>query len=473
MTDSNLVRLTAIELCEGYRSGAFSPVEVAEAVLERIDQIDGNLTAFAHRDEKSVRESAQLSADRWAQDKPMGPLDGIPVSIKDVLKVKGWPTRSGSKSVEIRQDWNEDAPSVARLKEAGAVLIGMTTTPEFGWKGVTDSLLHGATRNPWNMRMTAGGSSGGAAAAIACGAGPVGLGTDGGGSVRIPAAFCGISALKPTFGRVAVHPPGLFGTLSHVGPMARSVRDLALLMNVIAHPDVRDPWSLPSSDADYLDGIVGSLDGVRIAFSPDLGYVRVEPEIAQLVQKAAEGFEQLGAIVDQIEPCVNKPEEMLRTIWYASAAEIVRSISKSRRRHMDQGLVAIAAEGERISALDLIEAERQRLDYAAQMDRLMENHDVLLTPTMPLAAFSSGVEVPEGWPHSRWFTWSPFTYPFNLTRQPALSVPCGFVSGDLPAAIQIVGKRHADALVLHVAAAYQDAYSTLDRWPSAGGVIRS
>ena len=461
-------RLSALDLVDGYRAGRFSPDEVAEAALVRIGEIDGNLNAFCHRDDDTVRRMAGDSAARWARGAPLGPVDGVPVGIADSLRVRGWPTRMGSKTVGERQAWDEDAPSVQRLREAGAVFLGMTTTSELGWKGVTDSPLRGTSRNPWNMRMTPGGASGGAAVAVACGAGPLALGTDDGGSVRIPAGFCGVAALKPTFGRVPVWPPGPFGTLSHVGAMSRNVRDIALLMNAVAGPDRRDAWSLADNGVDYLAAARGGVEGLRIVCSPDLGHVRLDPEIAEAVDRAAGGLAELGARVERVDLDIAKCEETFRILWYASAALALRTESKARRRFVDYALTGVAAEGQRLLAVDVVEAERTRERYAAEMAALLDAHDLLITPTLPIPAFEVGQEVPAGWPYERWFTWSPFAYPFNLTRQPALTVPCGFTKAGLPVGLQIVGTHGADALVLRAGAAFQDAFSTLDRWPQAG-----
>ncbi|MBN34316.1 MAG: amidase [Rhodospirillaceae bacterium] len=466
--ETDLSKLSALDLVEGYRTKDFSPVEVTEAVLARLEEIDGNLNAFCYRDDDAVRSMASESEARWMKDEPQGPVDGVPTSVKDVLRIKGWPTRLGSKTVDAKKMGEVDAPSVKRMRESGAVFIGMTTTPEMGWKGVTDSPVYGVSRNPWNMRMTPGGSSGGAAAAVACGVGPLAFGTDGGGSVRIPAGFTGIVALKPTFGRVAAWPPGLFGTLSHIGPMTRTVRDTALMMDVIGKPDSRDPWSLADDGVNFVDSAEGGIKGMKIAYSPDLGYVRVDPEIAALVDKAVEGLESLGAEVERIEFDVPKPEEAFRTIWYAAAAVSIRTESKTRRRFLDYGLAQIAEEGAKISAMDLIEAERARGVYCGQIGALFDRFDLLVTPTLPIPAFEAGLEVPQDWPYERWYTWTPFTYPFNLTRQPALTVPCGFNSDGLPAGLQIIGPTQADAHVMRAGTAYQDAFSTLDRWPTAG-----
>jgi aspartyl-tRNA(Asn)/glutamyl-tRNA(Gln) amidotransferase subunit A len=356
---TELHRLSAVDLLGGYRKKTFSPVEVAKDVLARMDEVDGNLGAFCHREDDAVLEWARESEERWMRGEPLGAVDGVPTSVKDVLRVKGWPTRLGSKTVDAKQDWNVDAPSVQRMREAGAVFIGMTTTPEFGWKGVTDGPLHGTTRNPWNLRMTPGGSSGGAAAAVATGVGPLAFGTDGGGSVRIPAGFCGIVGLKPTFGRVAAWPPGLFGTLSHVGPMSRTVRDCALMLDVIGKPDSRDAWALADDGVNYLQACEGGIRGLHIAYSPDLGYIRSDPEIAALVDKAVEGLRDLGATVERIDLDIPKPEEAFRVIWYSAAATAIRAESRTRRRFLDHGLVKIAEEGERFTAVSTCWSRRR------------------------------------------------------------------------------------------------------------------
>ena len=468
MPFEDLHRLTALDLVGHYRASAVSPVEVADAVLSRLEEVDSNLNAFCHRDDEGFRAAAVASERRWAEGAPLGPLDGVPTSVKDVLRVSGWPTRMGSKAVEVKQAWTEDAPAVARLRESGALLVGMTTTPEMGWKGVTDSPLYGQTRNPWNLRMTPGGSSGGAAAAVACGVGPLALGTDGGGSVRIPASFCGIVGFKPTFGRVAAWPPGLYGTLSHVGPMARTVRDAALLLDVIGKPDARDPWSLGDDGIDYLAETRRSVAGVTVAYSRDLGHIRVTPPVAEVVDEAVRGLAGLGMEIEEIDVDVPKAEETFRTLWCAAAAAAIRTQSRHRRRFLDYGLTRIAAEGDAIPAVDLVEAERERTRYSAEVGALLEGFDLLVTPTVPITAFEVGLEVPSGWPGERWYTWTPFTWPFNLTGQPALSVPCGFTAEGLPVGVQIVARRQADALALRAGAAYQEQFPTLSAWPGAG-----
>ncbi len=468
MRAENLHQLTALDLVRHYRAGELSPVEVADAVLARLEEVDGNLNAFCHRDDEAFRAAAVASEERWVAGAPLGALDGVPTSVKDVLRIRGWPTRMGSKAVDAKQSWTADAPAVARLRESGALFIGMTTTPEMGWKGVTDSPLYGQTRNPWNLRMTPGGSSGGAAAAVACGVGPLALGTDGGGSVRIPASFCGIVGFKPTFGRVAAWPPGLYGTLSHVGPMARTVSDAALLLDVIGKPDPRDPWSLADDGIEHLTETRCAVNGLKVAYSRDLGHIRVAHAVGEVVDQAVRRLGDLGMEIEEIDFDVPKAEEAFRTLWYAAAAAAIRTQSRHRRRFLDYGLTKVAAEGEDFRAVDIVEAERARMRYSADVGALLERFDLLVTPTLPICAFEVGLEVPSGWPHERWYTWTPFTWPFNLTGQPALSVPCGFTADGLPVGLQIVARRQADALVLRAGAAYQERFPTLSSWPTAG-----
>ena len=274
---ADLALLTAAELHHAYAAGELSPVEATQAALGRIDAYDKAVNAFCLVDPERALASARESEQRWQRGEPLGSVDGVPTSIKDLLPAKGWPTLRGSRLISPEQVWDVDAPATARLREQGAVLLGKTTTPEFGWKGVTDSLLCGPTGNPWDPSRTSGGSSGGSAAAVALGMGALTVGTDGGGSVRIPAGFSGIVTLKPTYGRVPLYPPSPFGTLSHVGPMTRTVTDTALLMDVITRPDVRDWSALGSPSGSYLEGLDDGVEGLRIAYSPRLGYAHVDP----------------------------------------------------------------------------------------------------------------------------------------------------------------------------------------------------
>lgn len=455
---TELTDLTAVQLVEAYRKGECSPVDATRAVLRRAEEVQPAVNAFVRVDGEQALAQAEESAGRWRRGEPQGLLDGVPVTVKDILLQRGGPTLRGSKTIREDGTWDEDAPSVARLREHGAVFIGKTTTPEFGWKGVTDSPQSGITRNPYDTSRTAGGSSGGSAAAVALGAAPVSLGTDGGGSVRIPGAFCGIFALKPTYGRVPLYPASAFGTLAHVGPMTRDAADAALLMDVISGPDPRD-WSQLGPVADsFSAGIEGGVRGLRIAYSPSLGgQVAVRPAVAAVVRQAVESLAAQGAYVEETDPDFTDPVEAFHTLWFSGAARVTQHLPPDRRQMLDPGLRDICAQGARYSALDYLAAVDVRMELGRRMGRFHQTYDLLVTPTLPITAFEAGAEVPKGSGHRRWTGWTPFTYPFNLTQQPAATVPCGVDREGLPVGVQIVGARHADALVLRAAHALYEA----------------
>jgi aspartyl-tRNA(Asn)/glutamyl-tRNA(Gln) amidotransferase subunit A len=448
--------MNAAELVAAYRARERSPVEAAQECLDTIEARDGELNAFCLVDADTALADARASEARWARREPAGPLDGVPVGVKDLLVTKGWPTLRGSTAIDPSGPWDDDAPVVAALRRSGAVLVGKTTTPELGWKGVTDNALTGITRNPWDPRMTPGGSSGGSSAALAAGMVPLALGTDGGGSIRIPCAFCGLPGIKPTFGLVPAWPASPFGPVSHLGPMARTVTDLALLLDVMAEPDARDWQQLPPAARSYAAGLDDGVAGLRVAFSPELGHAAVDPEIAGLVAQAAFAFAALGAHVELVDPGFADPRATFDVLWSTGAARAITALPTTDG--IDPGLAAIAEQGRSYSGVDYLTACGERDQLAIAMSRFHQDWDLLLTPAMPIAAFEAGREVPEGSEDARWPGWTPFTYPFNLTQQPAATVPCGFTAAGLPAGLQIVGPRHADALVLRAARAYENAH---------------
>jgi aspartyl-tRNA(Asn)/glutamyl-tRNA(Gln) amidotransferase subunit A len=451
---NELWQLTAAQLLDGYRTRAFSPVEAARAVMKRIEQRNPQLNAFNLVSDR-VEEEAKASEARWLAGSPKGLLDGVPVSIKDIILTRGWPTLRGSKTVDPKGPWNDDAPATARLREHGAVLLGKTTTPEFGWKGVTDSPLTGITRNPWNPAKTPGGSSGGASAAVAAGMGPLAVGTDGGGSIRIPCSFTGLFGIKASFGRVPAWPLSPFGTVAHVGPITRTVTDAALMLNVLALPDARDWHALPYEPRDWRMDLDQGVRDLRIAWSPNLGYAKVDPEVAAIVQKSIKVFEDLGAKVEQKDPGFENPGPIFQTHWFSGAAFLLKPIKD--RKSIDPGLLEVAAQGEKIGAHELLEAQQKRGALGVHMNLFHRDYDLLLTPTLAVPAFDVGKEFPQTSGGKRWTDWTPFTYPFNLTQQPAASVPCGFTQAGLPVGLQIVGPRYADALVLRAARAFESA----------------
>ncbi|MFG3120074.1 amidase [Streptomyces sp. NPDC048197] len=455
---THLADLTATRLTAGYAAGEFTPVEAARAALERAEAAQAATNCFTRIDAEPALAAAAGSAERWRRGAPAGPLDGVPVTVKDLILTRGTPTLRGSRTVRAEGPWPEDAPSVARLRESGAVFLGKTTTPEFGWKGVTDSPRHGVTGNPYDPRRTSGGSSGGSAAAVALGAGPLSLGTDGGGSVRIPASFCGIFALKATYGRVPLYPASPFGTLAHVGPMTRDAADAALMLDVISGADWRDWSQLGPATGSFRAALAGPVAGLRVAYSPSLGWdVPVAPEVAAAIRSAVEVLAGLGAHVEEADPGIADPVAAFHVLWFSGAARVVEHLDEADRALLDPGLAEIVAQGAGYRALDYLAAVDTRMALGQAMGRFHDTYDLLVTPTEPITAFEAGVEVPAGSGHTRWTGWTPFTYPFNMTQQPAATVPCGVDGDGLPIGVQLVGARHADALVLRAAHALYEA----------------
>ncbi|WP_066962732.1 amidase [Microbulbifer sp. Q7] len=454
-----LLSMSAMELLDGFREKQFSPVEAAQAMLGQIERCNPVVNAFNLVDPETTLAFARESEKRYQEGDVIGPLDGVPVAIKDVFLTPQWPTIKGSNTIDPESTLGKEAPCVAALNRNGAVPLGKTTTPEFGWKGVTDNPVDGVTRNPWNPDKTAGGSSGGSAAAVPLGMGPLALGTDAGGSIRIPAGFSGLVGLKPSFGEVPHWPASPFGTLAHAGPMTWTVADCALMMNVLSEPDYRDINAIPRRNIDYLAAIEGEpqdlLRGVRIAFSATLGYVQVDKEIAQAVHAAALQLQSLGAEVTEVDPGFDDPLGAFGHLFYGGAANALRTIGKKQRALMDPQLVAVSEKAAQLSMLDYLEATNERAALSERMAGFHNKYDLLLTPTLPITAFTAGREVPEDWPSTRWPSWTPFTYPFNMTGQPAISVPCGFDAAGLPIGLQLVGARFDDRAVLRAAQAYQ------------------
>ena len=446
--------LSVTDLLAAYRAGTASPVDAVREAYQRIERIEPKINAFcmlADRDELLAR--ARDAEARWRAGKPAGALDGVPLTVKDAILAKGWPTRRGSRTIAADQPWNEDAPAVARLREQGALILGKTTTPEFGWKGVTDSPLSGVTRNPWNPALTPGGSSGGSAAALAAGIGHAAIGTDAGGSVRIPGAFCGLVALKASAGRIPNYPPSAVGTLGHVGPMTRSVSDAALMLNVMAVPDGRDWLCLPTADRDYRIGLDGGVGGLRIAYSPTLGYGKVEPEVAALVGRAVAVLQSLGAHVEEVARPFEDPTDTFRVHFFAGIAHSVRNLDAAKLALLDAGLSRVFEQARKVTLTDYMSAIDRRAALGRETRAFHEKYDLLVTPTLAVAPFEAGRIAPPGYDED-WIAWTPFTYPFNLTGQPAATVPCGFVADDRPVGLQIVGAMYQDHVVLRAAQAY-------------------
>jgi aspartyl-tRNA(Asn)/glutamyl-tRNA(Gln) amidotransferase subunit A len=464
---AELCFLPATELVARYRAKALSPVEVTRAVLARIEALNPKLNAYCRVDTDGAIAAARASEARWLKGAPAGPVDGVPTSIKDLVLAKGWPTLRGSKTVDPAGPWNDDAPPTARLRESGAVLLGKTCTPEFGWKGVTDSALTGITRNPWNLERTPGGSSGGASAQVAAGLGQLAVGTDGGGSIRIPCGFTGISGIKANFGRVPAWPLSPMGTVAHVGPMARTIADCALMLNVLARPDARDWYALPHDGTDWTQGLDAGAKGLRIAYSPRLGYVKhVHPDVEARVADAVMRLSELGATVDEIDPGFADCSATFRVHWTAGAYNALRRLPEEKLALVEPALIHWFEAGSKWTLEQYLDAVSARQALGEHMRRFHEKWDLLATPALAVPAFEVGRIAPSGTGTGEdWMEWTPFTYPFNLTQQPALSVPCGFTADGLPVGLQLVAPQFREDLCLRAAHAFQQATDHLKRPP--------
>jgi aspartyl-tRNA(Asn)/glutamyl-tRNA(Gln) amidotransferase subunit A len=456
--------LPATRLLELYRSRELSPVAVIEETLRRLETYERALNAFVLYDPESALAAARASEARWQKGSPQGLLDGIPVAIKDTQLTRGWPRLVGSKTIDPNQKWQEDAPATARLRATNAIFFGKTTTPEFGWKPTTDSPLTGVTRNPWNLERTPGGSSGGSAAAVLAGISPLAVGTDAGGSIRIPASFSGIFGLKPTFGRVAIYPPSAFGDVSHVGPMSRTVDDAALMLDAMKGPDSRDWYSLPDDGIAYRDRVrEDSLKGKRVALSPTLGYAEPAPAVREAVERAGKVFADMGAIVEPADPFRESPIDIFQTLALSGFWALIRAMTPQQVAVMDPGLVASCRAGEAVTQEQLVAALGKRAALGAAVRQFFDRYDILLSPTMPIPpAYADPRD--DGQPNpTNYRDWLTYTWVFNLTRNPSASIPCGMADG-LPLGLMVTGPLYDDLGVLQACRAYEQAIGAT--WPS-------
>ncbi len=453
--------LSATELLQRFRRKTLSPVEAAKAALDRIDRFNGALNAFRFVAHDEALQAAKDAEARWMRGEPRGLVDGVPTTIKDSHPVKGWSTLHGSRTVSEQGPWDDDALHAARLRDHGAVFLGKTNLCEFGWKCVTDSPLTGVSRNPWNPAKTCGGSSGGAAIAAATGMGALHIGGDGGGSIRAPAALCGVFGIKATYGRVPRYPAESFIACAHFGPLTRTVSDAALAMTVITEPNHRDAFALAYDGRDYRIGLDDGVKGLRIAYSADLGYLTVDPEVAEIVADAAGVFEELGAAVEAADPGLGDTFAAYKVMNSAYQVPKIHGRSDAQIAMMDPVLVANARRGEALSAFDLLEAGKVRADMAEKMAAFHQTYDLLITPTLPVAAFDVGRNNPPDFDAAAsaedrlYCLFNHFLYQVNYTHQPAVSIPCGFTRGGLPVGFQIIGPRLSDQRVLTASRAFE------------------
>jgi aspartyl-tRNA(Asn)/glutamyl-tRNA(Gln) amidotransferase subunit A len=454
MTDPAL--MTADEMLGQFARGTLSPVEVLQAVTSRVARLNPQINAFAVMNPCALAAAGE-SAARWRAGRPLGALDGVPATVKDLIDLAGFPTRRGSR-LSDPAPVSDDAPIVLGLKAAGAVIIGKTTTTEYGWKSPGDCPLHGITRNPWSQRHTTGGSSSGAGAAAAACFGPLHVGTDAGGSVRIPAAWCGVVGLKPSFGRVPQWPLGAFASVAVAGPMTRTVRDAALMFGAMARGDLRDPLCLPDDPRDWTAGIEDGVAGLRVAVLRRPGFdAPVDWEGIAAVEQAAQLLMDAGAEVEEADAGLPDVRAIFSRIWGVALARLVAGVPETRRHMLDAGLLEVAAFAGGASALEFMDAEAMRIAAAHAMARFHQRYDLVLCPTVPgppPLADAPTVDPVE----SLWSAWAPWTFSFNLTRGPAISVPMGFTAEGLPRSVQIGAAQYRDDLVFRAARAIEVAH---------------
>lgn len=456
--------LSVADLSAGFRSGAFSPVDALESAFARVDAFQGQVNALVFQDRETSRAMAEASAQRFRQNSTLGQLDGIPIAVKDLTPVAGWPNRRGSRALPIDVPAPADAPATARLREAGAVFVGKTATPESGSRIVTRSAVHGVTRNPYAPDRTPGGSSGGSAAALALGMGTLATGTDGAGSIRIPAAFCNLTGLKPGFGRVPAWPPSHFMPHSVTGPMARCLNDLVAMTEVMARADPRDPfgWPVPF-DAAQAAAPVG---GRRVALSYDLGTGRApDPEIRSALDAVADALSDAGVEVELASPLWPvPPSEPFEVFWTTSYAGFLDLYPEHQAREMDPLLHDIAARGRACDTLTYHRALNDRLAITTESHAFLTRYDAILCPSVIGPAFDIEAEAPPGETPDDW-SWSPYCYIFNMTGQPALAVPAGFDPGGLPLGVQLAARTGREELLLSLGSAVEARLGLLDRRP--------
>jgi aspartyl-tRNA(Asn)/glutamyl-tRNA(Gln) amidotransferase subunit A len=454
---TDLAQATAAELGALYAARKASPMEAMTAVLARAERVNPKVNALTRIDADAGLEAARASEARWRAGAPLSPLDGVPVSIKELIRAAGWPLTMGS-LLSDKSPASEDAPAVARLREAGAIVFAQSASPEYGYKGVTDSPLHGITRNPWNLERTPGGSSGGAGAAVAAGLGPLAIGTDGGGSVRIPASMCGLVGLKATFGRVPAWPASMHGDLANTGPMTRTVLDCALMMNVLAKPDARDPFALPPDGMDHAAPLDRPLAGRKVAFMLQQGDHPLDGEVAAAVTAAARVFEAMGCVVEAAEPPFDSDEAgvVWAVHWMSSIQRLLQIYPEDRHGEFDPGLLEQARIGASFSVKDLVNAHVRRREIAHRWNLFFDRYDLVLSPTLAVLPWAVGQNLPNGPDGKSSLNWAR-TVAYNLTRHPAASVPCGLSADGLPIGLQIAAGHYRDAEVLAAAAAFEKA----------------
>ena len=468
-----LHKKSILELNKGYKKRTFSPLEVIKEIIDNVNKKNKKINAFAYFNEEDVLKQATESKKRLETSKIKGNLEGIPVSIKDLLVTKDLPTIRGSLTSSLPKNSDFDAPVVRMLKDQGAIILGKTTTPEFGHKGTTQSARFGNTNNPWNISLNAGGSSGGSCAAVAAGFGPASIGTDGGGSIRIPASFCGVFGHKPTFGKIPAYPISPFGTIANVGPITKTVKDAAIIMNCIAHPDEKDWHSLPDDKTDYCLHDEDLKKKIKIGYSKFWGMEKyfdtnlMEKEVANKIDETVAFLSENGLHIENTEliDWPNNPHKIFIVMWRAGAANLARKINENDISNLDSSLINFIEKGKGYSIYDLMDADAKRAENATHMKRVFSKFDILIGPTLPVLPFNTNDNTPTGFEEDELFSWLPFTYPFNLTKNPACSLNVNFSNSGLPIGMQIVANVYDDKKCFDLAYIIEKLMQLHTKWP--------
>ncbi|MED4606798.1 amidase [Paenibacillus validus] len=468
----NIAKMSALEIRAAIGNKQLSAVEVMSDTLERMTALEPALNAFVTATPELAMEAAKAADKAVMAGEPLGRLQGIPLSVKDLIHVGGVRTTFGSRT-RATHIAEADAPSVERVRAAGAGIIGKTTTTEFGSKaGSGDSPLTGITYNPWNLAKSPGGSSAGAAASVAAGVTPFALGTDGGGSVRIPSSLCGLFGIKAQFGRVPVFPTSATPTLAHVGVLSRTVRDAALLLQTVSGYDGRDPASVSERTPDFIAACDMPVQGLRIAWSPTLGYAKPTAEVRMITETAVRRFEDLGCSIELVENVIDDPIDLWMADFYAGIGVTLKDDLQHRRDLLDPALAEVL-QGRLHESVDAYYTKVfSRYRLREKVRQLFQRYDLLLTPTLPVSSVDVGMNVPRELPDRNMVSWSYYTYPFNLTGNPAASIPCGFDANGMPVGLQIVAGFNREADILRAAASFEVSSPWVDTYPIGRSLIK-
>lgn len=469
-----LWKCSILDILKGYKEKFFSPLELAKEIINKINQDNTKINAYVFFDEEVILEQATISTLNYEKNLLRGSLEGVPISIKDLIVTKNMPTNRGTLTSSLSSQSDYDAPVVKKLKQQGAIILGKTASPEFGHKGTTQSLKYGNTNNPWNLDLNAGGSSGGSSAAVASGLGPASIGTDGGGSIRIPCSFCGLFGHKPTFGRIPAYPISPFGTIANLGPISRTVKDSGLIMNAIANSDIQDWYSLPNEKKDYTSYDCDLKKKYKIGYSKFWGMNKyfdtnlMESEVLEKIEESIRSLKKSGLEVFEIDSInwPHNPLDVFLVMWQSGAANLARKISVKDSSNLESSFSNFVEKGKQYTMFDFMDAEAKRAENALHLKKIFRNVDAIVGPTLPVLPFNSGQNVPAGFKEEQLFSWLPFTYPFNLTKNPASTINVNFSNSGLPIGLQIVADIYKDKTCFELAYYIEQTMGLTDIWPN-------